>query len=1401
MKTYAIARCWLGLMGWLGVLGTIAIGVNDHAVGEIVPDASLGAESSIVTPNTVIRGLPSDRIDGGAIRGSNLFHSFQQFNIGEGRGAYFANPAGVENILSRVTGNSRSEILGRLGVLGNANLFLLNPNGIVFGSNASLDVTGSFTATTANAIALGNQGFFSATQPESSNLLAIAPGALFFDQQVQQPRTIQNSGNLTAGRDLTLSADNLELQGQVRSGGNLTLHAQDTLRIRDSVTNPFIAAASGQLLVQGDRSVDIFALNHPDSGVFSGGDMVLRSANQVGGDAHYYSGGNFRIEKIDGGLGNLYSPNDPIILVAGNLFLNNYIGASLHILAGGFVYIPGTIEITGADTNSTALIENVNLSDGTVLPIDGTARPTLDIRAGIDLSGVTIPGGIAIIGSGTFPGGGDFDSEPFDSGIVLGQVNIIPPNGLVFLTNQYQPNTLLSSAGVVITGRGVTRAGIASPVQGIDAQGFGGNGSSVVIDSRGIIFLREGASIDSSSDFGNAGSIKLTAGESISLDPAASLLSSTSTGRSGDINLDAKEISLDLFASVITQGGGDIRIQGDRLLMYSFSQITNPTQGNQNAGNIFIQMNDSVRNDGGNIGTFVFPGSSGNAGNIDIKTGELSLIGNDLTINGRRFTGGDIGADTTGDSKAGNITIDARRISVLDGAQIRANAGADLLPDGKGNGGSVNIHASELVEVSGSVPSNSNIYSKISSDTYNSGAAGNVSVIVDNGNLIVRDQGAIQSQVQGGSGSGGNVTIKANNVLLEGGGQITAGSFGTGRGGTLTVNTSESVKVTGLYRSGAPSGLFTGTYGGGDAGDISVTTNRLRVQDGGTISASTFAISGQGRGGNVTINAPQFVEVSGSLKNAEGDVFRSSIVAETGRLLEVPGGVEPALGGKLTITTGRLSIRDGARVSTNTYNFAGRAGDLIINAPETVEVIGKNTEGNISSLSAKTNGIGNAGNLTINTGQLSIRGGAEVSTSTSRDNDEFRVQQGGQAGILNVKADLIEVSDAPSGLISSSLLSTGDAGQLNLTTKRLIIRDGATVATSSVLGGRGGDLNVTATDSIVISGQGFTSLANDPFGLGQLTIASNLSAEATSLTNAGNIAIRTDQLIVKDGAEVSARTMALGNAGNIGIQANSITLTNGGLITSQSSGLFTSQSGNAGNIFLNVRGPLQANDGTISTSAAQSSGGAIEITAKDIRLKGNSDITTFVNSGAGGGGNITLTADSILAFNDSDILSFARDGKGGNITLNTAAFFGQNYRPAPPGTDPRTLDGNNRVDVNASGTVSGIITIPDTTFIQNSLTQLSDNLVDPSTLLANSCIVRSRDRTSNGTFLITGSGGLPIRPGDPPPSSFPTGEVRSLPQPQSQTDHPWKIGDPIVEPQGVYRLANGKLVMSRECEQ
>lgn len=168
--------CKLQLIGvGISVLQIFALTISEPASAQITPDNTLGTESTVVTPNEVIRGLPSDGIDGGAIRGSNLFHSFQEFNVKEGTGVYFTNPQGIENILSRVTGANRSEILGRLGVLGEANLFLINPNGIVFGKNASLDVEGSFIGSTATSLKFADGTEFNSKSPKSTLLSINVP--------------------------------------------------------------------------------------------------------------------------------------------------------------------------------------------------------------------------------------------------------------------------------------------------------------------------------------------------------------------------------------------------------------------------------------------------------------------------------------------------------------------------------------------------------------------------------------------------------------------------------------------------------------------------------------------------------------------------------------------------------------------------------------------------------------------------------------------------------------------------------------------------------------------------------------------------------------------------------------------------------------------------------------------------------------------------------------------------------------------------------------------------------------------------------------------------------------------------------------------------------------------------
>ncbi|MGB3650042.1 MAG: filamentous hemagglutinin N-terminal domain-containing protein, partial [Rivularia sp. (in: cyanobacteria)] len=90
---------------------------------QLIPD-NMGKESSTVNPS-----IERDLIEGGAIRNNNLFHSFKEFNVNSNQKVYFSNPDNITNILTRVTGSNASKIFGTLGVNGNANLFLINPNG------------------------------------------------------------------------------------------------------------------------------------------------------------------------------------------------------------------------------------------------------------------------------------------------------------------------------------------------------------------------------------------------------------------------------------------------------------------------------------------------------------------------------------------------------------------------------------------------------------------------------------------------------------------------------------------------------------------------------------------------------------------------------------------------------------------------------------------------------------------------------------------------------------------------------------------------------------------------------------------------------------------------------------------------------------------------------------------------------------------------------------------------------------------------------------------------------------------------------------------------------------------------------------------------------------------------
>jgi large exoprotein involved in heme utilization and adhesion len=537
--------------------------------------------------------------------------------------------------------------------------------------------------------------------------------------------------------------------------------------------------------------------------------------------------------------------------------------------------------------------------------------------------------------------------------------------------------------------------------------------------------------------------------------------------------------------------------------------------------------------------------------------------------------------------------------------------------------------------------------------------------------------------------------------------------------------------------------------------------------------------------------------------------FTNTIASEVGRN-------STGRGGRITLVGRRLRLNERSVISTQTAG-SGAGGNLTLRIRDGITL---NRQSVIRS-SVTSGGTGRGGNLTIQTGLLSASRGSAIGAGVLRslsDSSGNTIPAGrGNSGNVRIRAtNVITLNGiSPTGF-SSSIFSLaergteGKAGDIRITTGRLQITNGANVIASTANHNRGGDVVVHANELNVANGGQIITTTLNRGRAGAIRL--NTTGDVTLAGVDPNFENRQDRIrrylrrpnqsdrfndvlnnqSAASGLFANTTGRSQGRGGTITVNAANLTLTDGAAISAQSRGR-----GQAGNLNLRVADRLNLNNSTLITSANRSNGGEIGVNARAIALNDNGDIRTDVAQGANSGGNITLTADSILAFDDSDILAFARQGQGGNVILNTPIFFGENYEPAPPGTQPGTLDGNNRVDVNASGQLrSGTIQLPDESFIQNSLSNLPETVIDTDRLIANSCIART---ASGSTFLVTGSGGLPPGPGVAPLSPYPAGTVRTEPN-EPSTSSSWKPGDAIVEPQGVYQLPNGELIMSRECD-
>lgn len=611
-------RCWywkLAGASFLAVGGAIAAS-SECARSQITPDRTLGAEISIIVPNVTIGGALGDaqgqepavlRINGGAQRGANLFHSFQEFNVKDGQRVDFANPTGVQNILSRVTGGQVSNILGTLGVDGSANLFLLNPSGIIFGQNAQLDVRGSFVGTTANAIRFGEQGFFSATNPEAPPLLTVNPSALLFNQL--------NQGSIVS-------------KSLVPAGASPKDRNLFGLRVPDS---------QSLLLVGGDVQVDGGAIS---AGLTAQGGRIelggLASAGEIGLDT---TGNSFRLTyPFDVARSNVSLINDARVSVRGNG------GGDVVVNANAFTATNGGRLVAGTKGRGNAGDITVNAS---TVNFAGTASD--DGVSGLFnqvLDNATGNGGNITVNTNSLnaSSGAQIDASTLGRGnagnaIINARDTVALDGGSTGLFSNVVEKATGQGGDIRITTGAFFLNNEAQLIAGTSGQGNSGN---VIINTRDAVTLDGGAAIfsDVAKDaLGQGGDVRITTG-SLSLTNAAQLIAGTSgQGSSGNVIINARDINFqgsfsdsdgNIFPTGIltrveaeaTGKAGDVRITTETLSISDRATITASTRGQGNAGSIFINARDrvSLKNTIGGISSSVEQNGVGQGGTIQIRT-------------------------------------------------------------------------------------------------------------------------------------------------------------------------------------------------------------------------------------------------------------------------------------------------------------------------------------------------------------------------------------------------------------------------------------------------------------------------------------------------------------------------------------------------------------------------------------------------------------------------------------------------------------------------------------------------------------------------------------------------------------------------------------------------------------
>ncbi len=931
---------------WVNLASTLFfLLISKISVAQIVPDTTLTINSR-VTPQGNI-----SPIEGGTQVGNNLFHSFQEFSIPTDHTAFFNNALDIQNIISRVTGNSASYIDGLIRANGTANLFLLNPNGIAFGPNAQLNIGGSFLASTANSMKFADGTQFNAKSEQTAPLLTVSvPVGLQFSSN-SQPISVQQSNlQVLPGKSLALVGGELNL-----IGSNLTAE-------RGRIYLASLISGEWSLV---DRQIAI-ANQYAD----------IRLSQQAVVDASGAGGGNIQVQ------------GRQISLKDGSQIKANTLGGE----AGGNLSV-----------NATESVEVIGrLADGT---------PSA-LKARVE-SGATGTGG---------------------------NVNIVTRRLRV------EGGARVAASSLSETGANAGNISVHA-TDAVELIGVGSflQGEQTVVQPSALSTQTYG--------LGNAGNLDIVTGRLIAEDGGQVSSETFGAGQAGDVRVSAESVELNR------------RSANGTVPSAIFARVREGGTGS--AGNVFIQTGRLSVNGGAKVAASSLSETGASAGNISVQASDVvELIGVGNVLQGEQTVvqPSALSTQTYGVGNAGKLDITARRLIARDGGQVSSETFAG------GDAGDVTVGASQI-ELNGRSPDGS-------------------------------VPSALLARVrEGATGNAGNMAIDSDRVILTNGARVATASLGEGNAGNLSIQATDTVEVKGVGRNPNgdpnPTQISVLSTGSGKGGSLNIQTSRLIAENGGQVSASAGGI---GDGGTLDVNAD---EVSLIGRSPDGR-FPSGLLAR----------VESGATGNakdLRLQTRRLLLQDGARVAAASLG-QGNAGNLTIQATDSVEItgFGTNPDGspNPTQLSALSTGTGNAGTLTIETNRLTVGNAAQAIVSSSGT---------GNPGNLRVEAPIVQLDR---GALQAES-ATGRGGNISLSRSRNVqLRNQSIISADSGPGGSEGDININTETIVLLEGSRIITDAEAPQGGSNIRIQAPNNSRLAVFTSSDSIIRARGEVTVEGEVEV-----------------------------------------------------------------------------------------------------------------------------------------------------------------------------------------------------------------------------------------------------------------------------------------